>query len=429
MRAVTGHLPLALPFMRILLVCHRFPYPPDHGGKIRPFNVLRHLAPNHAVTVASIARCAAEAEAAKGIAPYCAEFMVGTVSAPAAALRMIARLPTPTPSSMGFFHSPDLARRVRAAIARAPFDLIFVHTSSVAPYVQSAVSTPKIMDFCDMDSQKWLDFARIKPFPLSLGYRLEGLKMMRAEKRIARAFDLCTCATPAELATYEGYGTGTPGGVFPNGVDLDYFKGADAAYDPDRITFVGRMNYFPNEDAVVRFCNEILPRVRARRPNVSFTIVGADPGPKVRQLASLSGVTVTGTVPDVRPYVQSAALTVAPIEIARGTQNKILESMAMGVPAVASRTIAGGIDAVAGEHFLAAATPDAFADAVLRLLENPDERARFARAGRARVESHHSWAAAMARLDQMIEGVMRGRARPTDRSDSRSASADASRQR
>jgi hypothetical protein len=163
------------------------------------------------------------------------------------------------------------------------------------------------------------------------------------------------------------------------------------------------MDYYPNQQCMFDFCAEVLPRVRARRPSVKLHIVGADPSPAVRRLGDLAGVTVTGSVPDVRPHVTRAALTVAPLRIARGTQNKILEAMAMGVPVVCSGVAADGVDAVPGEHLLASSSPAECADAVLRVLDDSQLRARLARAGRERVLSHHAWPSSMRRLDAVIE--------------------------
>jgi len=183
--------------VKILYVCHRFPFPPKRGGKIRPFNMIRHLSARHEVHVASIARSMEEAREGEGLAAHCASYDIGRVNNPVQTMRMLVRLPTPNPSSIGYFYSPQLAQRIDALLASTRFDLIFVHCSSVAPYVENVRGTPKILDFGDMDSQKWLEYARFKPFPLSLGYRLEGAKMERAEKRLARHFDLCTATTRA----------------------------------------------------------------------------------------------------------------------------------------------------------------------------------------------------------------------------------------
>ena len=397
--------------MKILYVCHRFPFPPKRGGKIRPFNMIRHLSERHEVTVASLARSPEEAREGEGIAAHCARFEMAQVHNPIQGLRMVARLPTPTPSSFGFFYSGDLARRIRTLAARERFDLIFVHCSSVAPYVAGIEGVPKILDFGDMDSQKWLEYSQYKPFPLSMGYWLEGVKLEREEKRLARCFDLCTATTRAEWETLESYGTGVPTDWFPNGVDSDYFAPDGESYDADTISFIGRMDYYPNQECMFEFCRETLPILKARRPGIKLVIVGADPSPAVRKLGEIAGVTVTGSVPDVRPFVRRSALMVAPLNIARGTQNKILEAMAMGVPVVTSRVAAGGVDAVDGEHLLAGASPKEYADLVLRVIETPAERARLSAAGRARMLSHHAWENSMRRMDGIIDRCLAGRGR------------------
>jgi sugar transferase (PEP-CTERM/EpsH1 system associated) len=390
--------------MNILYLCHRFPFPPKRGGKIRPFNMIRHFTSSgHRVTVCSLARSAEEAAEGRGIAPYCADFDLAEVSEPLQFARMVAHLPLTSPSSMGYFYSRDLRDRVRDRLNRQSWDLIFVHCSSVAQYVEHVRDIPKILDFGDMDSQKWLEYAKHKPFPLSVGYRLEGEKVKMAEEHLARRFDLCTATTRAEWQTLESYATGAATDWFANGVDSEYFSPDDEPYDADTISFVGRMDYYPNQECMNRFCDSVWPVLRARRPKLKLLIVGADPSRQVRRLGEQAGITVTGSVDDVRPFVRGSAAMVAPLAIARGTQNKILEAMAMGVPVITSRIAAGGVDAQAGEHLSVADSPGELVEAILGLLESRDERRRLAFAGRERVLSHHSWAHSMRRLDGIVE--------------------------
>jgi polysaccharide biosynthesis protein PslH len=397
--------------VKVLYVCHRFPFPPKRGGKIRPFNTIRHLARNHEVTVASLVRTKQEEAEGRGLAQYCAHYEMGRVNAPVQALRMLARLPTPTPSSMGYFYSARLARRLREMLRSQRFDLIFVHCSSVAQYVKDVRGTPKILDFGDMDSQKWLEYARYKRFPLSLGYRLEGKKLEHAERQLASLFDVCTATTRAEFETLERYETGVRCAWFPNGVDNDYFGPAANSYDPETIAFIGRMDYYPNQECMFDFCAKVLPRLQAVRPQLKLIIVGADPSLAVQRLGMLPGVTVTGSVPDVRPFLRGAALMVAPLNIARGTQNKILEAMAAGVPVVTSGVAAGGVDASSPEHFLVASTPEEYTAAILRIIDEPAERKRLSLAGRERMLSHHDWDKSMQRLDGIIARCLEEHAR------------------
>jgi len=261
--------------VKILYICHRFPYPPKRGGKIRPFNMIQHLHASHEVTVASIVRSRAEADEGRGLAQHCAQMQMAMVSRPVQTARMIGRLATGTPSSIGYFHSRELAGKIRDLLATRRFDLIFVHCSSVAHYVEDTTGIPKILDFGDMDSQKWLEYTRYKPFPLRLGYLLEGRKMAAEEKRLARRFDFCTATTRAEWATLNAYRSGTPADWFPNGVDTEYFAPSDEAYDRDLISFVGRMDYYPNQQAMFDFCANTWPLLQRRRPTLRLAIVGA----------------------------------------------------------------------------------------------------------------------------------------------------------
>ncbi len=389
--------------VEILYVCHRFPYPPKRGGKIRPFNMIRHLSERHRVTVASLVRSEVEAEEGKGLETYCEEVLIGKVSEPWQTLRMVARLPTRVPSSMGYFYSGRLRNAVSDALRRKKFDLVFVHCSSAAQYVSQVRGVPKALDFGDMDSQKWLTYAQERRFPMSLGYLFEGRKLEAEERRLARKFDLCTCTTRQELETLRSYRTGTDTDWFPNGVDAEYFSPNGEGYDPDLISFVGRMDYYPNQECMTRFCRDILPLIRRGRPSAKLVIVGANPSPEIRRLGESPGVTVTGSVPDVRSYVRGSAVMVAPLAIARGTQNKILEAMAMGVPTVTSELAAKGVDAVAGEHLLTASTDAGYAEAVLRLLDQPAERRRLAGRGRERMLSHHGWRESMTRMEGIID--------------------------
>jgi sugar transferase (PEP-CTERM/EpsH1 system associated) len=395
--------------VKVLFVCHRVPYPPKRGGKIRPFNIIRHMTERgHRVTVASLARTQAEVHEAAGLRNYCEKALVEVIPDHIAWPRMLAWLPTTRPSSFGYFHSPRLKRLIAAELATASYDLAFVHCSSVAPYVASGHAGLKVLDYGDMDSQKWREYVDYKPFPLSCGYRLEAAKLESVERRLASHFDLCTCTTRAELESLRGLGVTTPSDWFPNGVDSSTFTPA-ADYDPNLVVFVGRMDYYPNQQAVTTFCRTVLPRLQQKRPQLRFAIVGADPPSSIRDLARLPNVTVTGSVPDVRPHVTRAAITVAPLAIARGTQNKILESMAMGVPVVCSIEASKGVDAVAGEHLLTAATVNEYVEAIGSLLETPQLRAKLAQAGRERVLTNHAWPSSMARLDGLIEAALERR--------------------
>ena len=390
--------------MKILFLCHRLPYPPKRGGKIRPFNMIRHLARSHEVTVATLARSAAEEAEGRDLASHCHEVHVGRISTAAGWARFGFHALGAFPSTFGYFHSPSLARTVRGLLAARDFDAIMVHCSSMGPYVAGHRGCRKIMDFGDADSEKWLEYARSAPFPLSAGFRLEGLKVRRYERWLGTRFDACSVNAPREREILGRY-VHTPIHVIPNGVDLAYFRPGrtpDRPYAPRRLVFTGNMSYRPNVEAVGHLVGEVLPIVRRTFAEVELYIVGMDPSPAVRRLADGSRVVVTGRVDDVRPFLDEAAVSVAPLRVARGLQNKVLEAMAMRVPVVASQAAFNGINAVAGRDLLVADGPERFAGAVVGVLGDPNRREELAAAGLACVKLNHDWGTLLARLENLV---------------------------
>ncbi len=388
--------------MNILFVCHRLPYPPNRGGKIRPFNMIRHLSQRNSVVVASLAHNPDELKAGEPLKQY-AEVIADVLPDSQRWMQSFAALPTSMPSSVAYFRSARLQKAINERARGTRFDVIFVHCAFVAQYVLDIPARLRVMDFGDLDSGKWAEYSQQKSFPLSWMYGYESAKLRAYEARLAQAFDRCTVTTQGEKDEFEKLGVSRPCDVIPNGVDLSYFsdQGNNPAAKP-AIVFLGRMDYFPNIDAVCYFAEAILPLIRAKVPEAEFRIVGSNPARKIRDLAKLPNTVVTGHVPDVRQYVRDASMTVAPLRIARGTQNKILESIGMGIPVVASPQAAKGIQAVPGRDLLVGETPDAFAEHVIALLRNPLLRQRLALAGRKQVESAHLWPVSMNILDSVL---------------------------
>src|ERR1051326_878205 len=332
--------------MRILLVCHRTPYPPSVGSKIRSFNMVRHLSQKHSVVVASLARTAQEREEGAALGKYCEELLIEVLPDSIRWMNACRALPTSMPSSVAYFWSSRLAARVTEQIARKPFDAILVHCAFVAQYVMHYKGSNRVLDYADMDSEKWAEYADWKPFPLSAGYAIEARKLRAYERNIAGHFHRCTVTTAAEREEFERLGTTTPCSIVANGVDTTYFsRNGNLRSKGSAIIFLGRMHYFPNIDGVCYFAEEVFPRIRHKLPHAEFRIVGSHPSRQVRNLARIPGITVTGHVEDVRVYANDAAVSVAPLRIAGGTQKKILESMAMGIPVVSTPEAAQGVNA------------------------------------------------------------------------------------
>jgi polysaccharide biosynthesis protein PslH len=400
--------------MRVLFVCHRLPYPPNRGGKIRPFHMIQHLSQSHAVTVASLAASDEELRQGAGLADLGVK-VIAEVLPPAARWRQaVASLPTASPSSAAYFWSSRLHRRILEAAGRGGFDLVMVHCAFVGRYVDGIPARLRILDFGDLDSAKWATYARHRRLPLSVGYALEARKLRRLEARLASTFDRITVTTAGEGNAFAALGVDRPFRVIPNGVDTSYFQPRpDPGADVHTLAFLGRMDYFPNVDGVRWFVGEVLPLIRRKVPDASLRIVGSSPVPSIQRLASHPGVTVTGTVPDVRAHLRDAAVSIAPLRIARGTQNKILESIAMGLPVVATSAAAMGIQAVPRRHLATADDAATFADCVVRLLQDQGGRQELAETARREVLTAHDWAVSMRILDTVVgDSELRGVAGP-----------------
>ena len=392
--------------MNILFLCHRVPYPPKRGGKIRPFNMIRHLARSHEVAVATLVRSAQEESDAEQLRSYCDELYVGRISPFAAWARFGLYGLVGRPATFGYFHSPALYRQVRRLLTMRNFDAILVHCSSMGHYVAHHDGCRKVMDFGDADSEKWLEYAATSPAPVSWAFRLEGNRVRKAEQRLGALFDAGSVNAPRERDVLAGY-VRSPIAVIPNGVDLEYFQPSPSSgqgYIPNRIIFTGNMSYRPNVEAVRHFAAKIFPRVLREIPDAQFHIVGMDPAPAVRRLADGNRIIVTGRVDDIRPYFDSAAVAIAPLRVARGLQNKVLEAMAMRVPVVSSPAAFAGINAVAGQDLLVAGQPGEFSRAIVTLLRDPTARERVAAAGRTCVETNHNWSQLLERLEDLVAG-------------------------
>jgi sugar transferase (PEP-CTERM/EpsH1 system associated) len=403
--------------MKILFICHRFPYPPNRGGKIRPFEMIRHLSRNHEVVVASLAHTEQELEQGSGLKNHCAQILAEVVPNRARWKRAGQALFSSMPSSAAYFSSARLAQRIQETWNGGKFDGVMLHCAFVAQYALPLQGGFRILDFGDLDSHKWAEYSEHRLFPLSIGFGLEAKKLSAYEKQVARTFDWCTFTTKGECEDFLKYQTNVPTTVIPNGVDATYFDTlAPPAPGSNVILFLGRMDYFPNIDGVCRFAATVFPLIRQRVPNSELRIVGANPNRAVRKLSEIPGVTVTGFVPDVRPMVKDAAVAVVPLRVARGTQNKILECMSLGIPVVSTATAAKGVQADPGRHLLVADEPAEFARRVTDILESPRLRQDLATAARGQVEQVHSWPSSMRILDEVIENAeSRGAARESRR--------------
>ena len=405
-----------LPPGEILFLAHRVPFPPDRGDKIRSHHILRHLATLGPVHVACFGETeedmAQDAALAAISASHC--LVQRRVPVPLAALQAVAG---GKPVSLTAFASPRIRRYVDHALATRPIAAIVVFSGQMAQYLPDRArcfSGRIVMDFVDVDSAKFEAYAASKPQPLSALYRREARLMQQFEAVVAARVDCSLLATheEAELFASRLDKTHTFGNVYAlqNGVDTVYFdpagipRVAAMLHGGPHIVFTGQMDYPPNIEAARHFAHTVMPTIRAKLPQAQFDVVGRAPTAAVRALDGLNGTRVHGEVPDVRPWLAGADLVVAPLLIARGVQNKVLEAMAMARPVLATRAAATGIGAREGTDLAVADGSDALAAAAIALLCDADASLALGHAGRKFVTASRGWERALAPLAGYVLG-------------------------
>ncbi|TMJ19061.1 MAG: TIGR03087 family PEP-CTERM/XrtA system glycosyltransferase [Alphaproteobacteria bacterium] len=393
----------------ILFLAHRIPFPPDRGDKIRSWNLLKHLAGLARVHLACFADDRADAahidalRAALGDRLGEAQVEVRSRSK---AMDGALALAEGRPISLALFDSPRLRAFVAAKLADPSVGTVFAFSGQMAQFVPAGARQRFIMDFGDVDSAKFAQYAEEGSGPMRWVNRREAEKLSAFEKAVAERADLCTFVSEAEAALFRRTTGRDNIRALSNGIDVDHF---DPAADFQRldfkeplVLFTGQMDYAPNAEAVGWFAREVLPLV----PDARFAIAGRNPPASVRALAG-GRVIVTGAVPNMRPWLAAADVVVAPLKLARGIQNKVLEAMAMARPVVASPAAFEGIEAEPGRHLLVADGAAATAAAVRRLLEAPGA---LGAAARDHVERHYRWSARLAPLAEMVDPGRRRKA-------------------
>ncbi len=395
---------------RILFLAHRVPFPPNKGDKIRAFHELKHLARGHEIWLGAPADDPADlAHLREAKADY-RDAYFGSVRPLQTGLNLVGAALSGAPLSVKRFYHPGLMRWCERVLKEIEPDLVFVFSSAAAQFVlgRLAAKTKLITDFVDADAEKWRAYEAASRGPKRALYGTEFRRLVRYEARVAAASAANLFVSETERKIFAGLVPAAAGlHVVPNGVDTDFFQPQPAfgAVKAGGIVFSGTMDYKPNIDAVSWFANDILPLIRKTVPQAHLNIVGAKPAPSVLALGTLPGVTVAGSVPDMRPWLQQAHVIVTPLKIARGIQNKVLEGMAMARPVVTTPQALDGITAHSGQDLLVASGAAEFADQVLAVLQGraPDDLGANARAA---VIAHHSWGHHLDKLDELIARLL-----------------------
>ena len=393
----------------LLFLPHRLPYPPNKGDKVRSYHLLKYLAERHRVFVGTFVDDPFDVQYIPKLEALCAGLKVVRLNPKLASLRSLQGFLTGEALTLPYYRDAVLSRWVEQTVREQNIRTIVVYSSAMAQYVPAIPGLRVLTDFVDVDSAKWSQYAEKKAWPMSWVYRREGRRLLAFERRVADRSEASFLTTDAEVELFRRLTPGCRARVeaINNGVDSAFFSPEGAIPSPYvtgeiPLVFTGAMDYWPNVDAVSWFARDMLPALREKLPAVKFYIVGMRPAPAVRELAG-EHVVVTGTVPDVRPYLRHARVVVAPLRVARGVQNKVLEAMAMARPVVVAQACAGGIAAEPGIHFETAADPAGFVDRIVALLQDAVRAERMGQAARDQIVARYSWNAHLQRLGPYLQ--------------------------
>ena len=380
--------------MKILFLSPTVPYPLTDGGRIRVFNLLKQIAAKSDVTLLVLETQSSDAEG------------VAQLQQLGIQVHLVPNAPTLPRVSLGTLLKAFLRRqpitvvrydllayrqKFRELIATETFNLVHYEMFHTAQF-HIETRLPGVLSQQNVDSAIWrrLCGETVNPF-YKFAYWTQQLAFQRYERVLSPKFDAVTCTSDIDAAVFQQHCAKDIIEIIPNGVDITHYQPDFASEVPAHLIYIGSMDWYPNEDAVGFFADEVLPRVQESVPDVRFSIVGGNPSTRVQKLAERKGVVVTGRVPEIKPYFAEATVFVVPLRIGSGTRLKILEALAMGKAIVSTSVGAEGLDLKDSEEIFIADEPAAFADAVTRLLTDASLRRRIGENGRTRVERDYDW--------------------------------------
>ncbi|MEJ2741653.1 MAG: TIGR03087 family PEP-CTERM/XrtA system glycosyltransferase [Gammaproteobacteria bacterium] len=393
--------------MNILVVTQRLPYPPNKGEKIRTYHQIKWLCEQgHQITVACPIGMQEEWA---DLATLKQQLGIAVIAGllPNKVLRLLRGLLRGSSMSEAYFYSPALIKAIQEVIENNDFELILLSASSLLPYAK-ALSQPILMDFMDIDSDKWAQYAERASLPMSWVYRRESRKIAELEYAAVQRAQACFLISDVEIALFKRRISANNIYRLGNGIDTTLFYPASTGLreqcsDDPILLFVGAMDYTPNIDAMIWFAEAVWVKFRRKYPQATLIIAGMNPSSRIQALGRMPGVEVTGFVMDILPYFHRADVFIAPFRIARGVQNKVLQAFACGLPTVSTRVGVEGIACQENEHYVQAETADDFVDGIACLLEDTLARRRLSRNAMNLIREHYSWDAQLSVLGDHVE--------------------------
>ena len=390
----------------LLFLAHRIPYPPNKGDKIRSFNLLKALAKDYRVYLGAFVDDKQDWQYESELRQYCAEvFLLGLSSR--RKYESLKGLITGEALTLPYYRQSRMQHWVDQKIEEQEISRVFVYSSAMAQYVQGEnyQSLHRVLDFVDVDSEKWREYSERRIWPMSWLYRREANELLNFDRRAAKNFDASVFVSASEARLFKQLAPESEQQVthINNGVDYHYFDPTITHENPYQndpvLAFTGAMDYWANVDAVTWFAQQVFPEIQRQIPAARFYIVGARPTDAVLKLANKKGIHVTGSVEDIRPYIAHADVIVAPMRIARGVQNKVLEAMAMERPVVVTGAAMEGIELLPGQ--MICDSEQDFVDYCLHLLIEGDAN-QTGKAGRTRVLEDFNWDQNLLKLETLF---------------------------
>lgn len=390
--------------MKVVFLCQRVPYPPDRGDRITTWNFLQHLLDRGArVWLGCFTEEDRDLDGVRFLQQRCHEVVAPRLDRRWRKLTSLRGLLTDEPLTLPFFRHPALQAAVDRWFEQHVPDLVYVYSSSMAQYALAQPAALKIMQFAELDSDKWLQYAARSGPLLRWLYRREGDRLLEFEDSVARSFDESLVVSEVEKELFMARIHGITPVVMPNGVDVAHFRSqGDERREPHTAIFTGVMDYEPNVDGICWFVERCWPELRRRHGDARLLIVGSRPVAKVTALAKAPGVEVTGRVPETPPWFDRAAVAIAPLRLARGVQNKVLEALSMGVPVVATPQAAQGLGAIPDGPVAIADDAAATVAAVARWFDDPAAARAMGEVGAQWVRDHFRWSHMFAKLDTLL---------------------------
>lgn len=394
--------------MRILMISPDLPYPPVYGGQRRIYHLLRGLSANHQVSLLAGVAGESKCDLASNLREFCHQVVTVVLppSTPRAFREHIGGLLSTEPYYRVVMRSLVLQTQLSRLVDGGIYDVVQAEHLAVAHLVAPLRGIRKVIDMHNVESTYYRRLVRhLSPGIRRLLTLSDVIKLPSYERRLLERFDHCLAVSEVDAQQLRTLAPRARVSVIPNGVDPDEFYPGVESEESNCLVFTARLSYFPNVDAMLFFCYEVLPIIRKAVPDIRLLIVGEQPAREICALRTLSGVEVTGSVPDTRPYLAKATVVVVPVRLGSGTRIKVLEAMAMAKAVVSTSVGAEGLIVRSGEDIEIEDTAVSFAEEVIKLLNDPERRACMGKRARQAILQQYTWAGISARLEEIYQRI------------------------